>query len=269
MNLTSTRLAGGVAIAALAAAVFLYTSHPVSGSDHQDSPTMLARPGADITDAYIFPSPANSANVVLAMNTHPLIPAGAGTNTFFDPAVLYQFKIDNTGTTHVENQVIQFKANGTGASQTITMYGPAAPSIAGTTSVLLTPTATFKYNTPTTLANGMQVFAGPRKDTFFFDLLTFFQIVPDRFYACHANPVPAQFASLCAGGGSSFNGFTAAYNAAHAASCSTKPAMDFLSANQFNVLSFVVELPRTALAPKSGSPGKIYLWSTTSTTTGS
>ncbi|MDQ6824584.1 MAG: DUF4331 domain-containing protein, partial [Candidatus Eremiobacteraeota bacterium] len=145
MNQTSTRIAGVTALAALAGALFLYTGHPVSGSDHQDSPTMVNRPGADITDAYVFPSPSNPANVVLDMNTHPLIPAGQGTSTFFDPAVLYQFKIDNVGD-KVEHLVIQIRANGTGASQTLTMYGPAAPPITGTQSLLVAPSGTFSYN---------------------------------------------------------------------------------------------------------------------------
>ena len=34
---------------------------------------MLARPGADLTDVYVFPAPRNDANVVLAVDAHPLI----------------------------------------------------------------------------------------------------------------------------------------------------------------------------------------------------
>ena len=75
------------------------------GSDHADTPDNAANPGQDLTDVYVFPSPSDSNNVVLAMNVSPLItPAQIGTRRF-DPNVLYQFKIDNTGD-NIEDLVI-------------------------------------------------------------------------------------------------------------------------------------------------------------------
>src|SRR5438876_4895284 len=67
------------------------------GSDHADTPTIAATPGGDLTDVFIFPSPADSNNVVLVMNAHPLIPTGQSGTVAFDPNFLYQFKIDTNG----------------------------------------------------------------------------------------------------------------------------------------------------------------------------
>ncbi len=78
MNRTMLQAAGGVALAALAGAMVLYAVHPVRGSDHQDSPTMIGRPAADITDVFAFPPPTASqdSNIVLVMDVLPLIPMG-------------------------------------------------------------------------------------------------------------------------------------------------------------------------------------------------
>jgi hypothetical protein len=51
------------ATVALAATGILYSSHAVRASDHQDSPAVLARVGADITDDYLFPSPTRPGYV--------------------------------------------------------------------------------------------------------------------------------------------------------------------------------------------------------------
>src|SRR3984957_13424836 len=120
------------AVVAVAAAALLYTTHPVRSSDHQDTFNLANRSNtsADITDVYVFPSPSNPANVVLAMNVSPLIPAGMGTAKFFDPTLMWQIKISHQAS-GIEDQVIQFSASGTNASQTINVYGPAKPNEVG------------------------------------------------------------------------------------------------------------------------------------------
>src|SRR5271156_7029655 len=127
------------AVVALAAAAMLYTAHPVKSSDHQDTFNLATRSNtsADITDVYVFPAPDNANNVVFAMNVIPLIPPGMGTTKFFDPTLLWQFKISHQSS-GVEDQVIQMTASGTGANQTLTLYGPAAPNEIGTTNTGVT-----------------------------------------------------------------------------------------------------------------------------------
>ena len=255
-------LATVVTTALLVVVVALYGMHAARSSDHQDSPTVVARPGADITDVFVYPAPDNANNVVLAMDVYPLIPAGmAGTGQYsFDPAVLYQFKIA-TGVAnkdYTEKTVIQFTASGTGSAQTLTMYGPSAPNEVGTTNTLVKSTGTVTFNTPTSLSNGqIQVFAGARRDPFFFDLAQFFKIIPDRNAAYHAagQTVPAPTAS-------SFNGFPSNSNG-----CSTAAASNFLA--NYDVLQIAVELPKTMLEQNGTALGQVGVWATTSTTTGS
>ena len=146
---------------------------------------------------------------------------------------------------------------GSGTNQSITMYGPAAPNAVGTTDTLVATTGTVPFNKATTLADGVKVFAGPRRDPFFFDLAQFFKIIPDRDAAYHAvgQTVPSATAS-------SFNGFSSSAN-----SCSTAPASNFLA--HYNVLQIAVELPKTMFEPSGTSLGKVGVWATTATTSGS
>jgi len=241
------------ALVALAGTGTLYGVRGATGSDHADSPAVLARPGADLTDVYVFPSPRDDANVVIAVDAHPLIAPGMGGSTYFDPGVMYQFKIDNTGD-HVEDLVIQFSASAPqNGKQAITLYGPGKPNQTGTSSTWIAKTGTFAYNDKNASVNGMHVFAGPREDPFFFDLAQFFKIVPDRNFGNHGagKSVPPASAT-------SFRGFAAG------SGCDTSASQDFLAANKFNVLSLVIEVPRRRLAPAGGAPGKISVWASTS-----
>lgn len=262
MNLL--RVGAGAGTAALCAlAVALYSGHAVRASDHQDSPTVVARPAADITDVFVYPAPDDPTNnsVVLAMDVYPLIPSGMSNQSMyaFDPSVLYQFKIaSNFGNGDAtEKRVIQFGVTGTGQSQTLTMYGPSAPNEVGTTNTLVAQTGSVPFNQVTTLPGGIKVFAGPRRDPFFFDLAQFFKIVPDRNYQYHqgAATVPPPSAS-------SFNGFAANPNG-----CNTAAASNILQ--NFNVLQIAVELPKSALVPSGASLGKVGIWATTATQSGS
>jgi len=258
------------AVLALACALVVYRAYPGLGSDHQDSPTVTGNPLADITDVFAFPAADNPNNVVLAMNVDPLIPAGMFSGQALDPNVLYQFKIANNvaAADFAEHLVIQFRAGTSGTNQTITMYGPAAPNETGTTNTLVAQTGTFSFNTPSTIDSGqVQVFAGPRRDPFFFDLAQFFKIVPDRNYQNQPSPPPAT--------ATSFNFATASqpiilngtsFGTAASNGCTIATPTDFLA--NFDVLSIVVELPKTMLAPAGGQAGKIGVWATTSTPDG-
>jgi hypothetical protein len=263
MKLRSGALGGLAAIVALVVTAIVYNLLPVRGSDHQDSPTTVARPGADITDVYVYPA-ASPTNVVLQMDVDPLLaPGGPTTTAALDPQVLYQFKIAHGGP-GVEDMVIQLVPTGAGTSQSVAVYGPFKPATTGTTATIgtasLAGTVPFNATAGTTLANGMKIFIGPRSDPFFFDLFAFFKFLPDRDYKTAGTAAPA-------GTPLSFN-FTPAEATGTFASCSMGTPTDALSTNHFNVLSIVIEAPRALIAPSSGSP-KINVWATTSTTTGS
>ena len=187
------RVIGSVtAVVALTAAGALYAVHPAKGSDHQDTFNLATAVGhntsADITDVYVYPAPDNANNVVFTMDTSPLVAPGAGTSHFFDPTLMYQFKISHQ-TSGQEDEVIQVGVTGTTASQTFTLYGPNKPNEIGTTNTFIGSTGTFGYNTATTLTNNtnIQAFAGPRTDPFFFDLFAFFTFAGDRNYGTHTS----------------------------------------------------------------------------------
>jgi len=248
------RLAGAAAtIAALAGAVFIYLAHPAAGSDHQDSMTVVNRPGADITDVFVYQAPDDSNNVVLQMDVFPLIPHANLGSDALDPAVLYQFKIDTNGD-GVEDTVLQLKVKGSGTGQSIDVFGPSNPVLTGTASRLVTKTGTIAFNdrTGTPLTNGIMMFVGDAKDPFFFDLARFFQILPDRNYQNQPNPGPPD-------PGIGFQGFAPG----NPNGCATTASQDFLSSNQFNVIAIVAEVPKSMLGG-----GHIGVWATTSTTSG-
>lgn len=239
-----TRQRWALLLTATAAALvpaFMLTRGALS-SDHADTPEVVASPGTDLTDVYIFPSASNQNNVVLAMNVRPLIPAGQAANFSFDPEVLYQFKIDNTGDS-VEDLVVQARFSGSGPSQTVAISGPVRPERTGVVTTQMPAHAGVgTINQPFSPTDGMQVFAGAREDSFFFDLEQFFVILPDR-----ATPITGQPVA----------------NPNTPRATSWRPAgqaKDFLAG--FNVLSVVVEVPRASL--RGSGDGKIRVWCTTS-----
>lgn len=259
---------------ALTSAAVLYTTHAVKSSDHQDTYNLANSVGhntsADISDVFVFPA-TDPNNVVFAMDVSPLTPMGMGTSTFFDPTLMWQFKISHQAS-GVEDQVIQFGVTGTDANQTITMYGPSAPNEVGTNNTFVSLNqGHFGYNnTLGTLANGtIKVFAGPRADPFAFDLFQFFKILPDRSYSAHTSQSDVGAGNTLGTSTPTFNGFkstdtsgpgTAGY------SCSTTPSQNALGDGKYNVLSFVVELPKS-LITTGFSSSTIHVWATTSSST--
>lgn len=224
---------------------------PALASDHQDTTYLATKfTAGDLTDLYVFEDPANTDNVVLAMDFDPLIVHNEVRP--FDSSVLYQFKIDSLGNGGVEDRVIQFKVNGTAPNQTVTVYGPGAPNQVGTQSTLLPASGSGSLlpasgsgslETTFTTANGLKVFVGTRKDPFFFDLFQFFKIIPDRDFHNQPDPPPPLQVT-------SFN----------------PPGVASDALDPFNVHSIVVELPKKLLL-SPGSKGKIGVWMTTSVTT--
>jgi hypothetical protein len=226
-----------VAFVAILLTVLIYATPPARASDHQDT-TFLATKltAADLTDLFVFESPKDPNNVVLVMDFDPLI--AVGETRPFDPDILYQFKIDNTGD-NIEDVVLQFNINGKGSRQNVTVRGPGRPVIAGTQSALLPASMKGPLNQPFSGHNGMKVFVGLRKDPFFFDLEQFFKIIPDRNYLFQPNPNPPfQVLSFRPPG----------------------QAQDTLA--PFNVNSIIIELPKKLIGN-----GKIGAWMTTSVRT--
>jgi hypothetical protein len=267
------RLVGSVAaLVALTAAVFLYVAHPARSSDHQDAPRQLANPLSDITDVYLFPDTAHPDNVILAMDIDPLLTPGSATGAAaLDPNLLYEFKISHSSTVlgnkAPEDTVVQIKATGSGPTQTDSLYGPTKPQLFGAGSLLETSafTGSVAFNTLPVAkqSNGSYVFVGPRADPFFFDLFQFFKILPDRYYANKRTGDKLGYSTP------SFNGYTKGSKAGAKwgnYACSTAASQNALTQAAppgFNVVTIAVSIPRSVLAPSSGSQ-LIHIWASVS-----
>jgi hypothetical protein len=214
-----------------------------AASDHQDTPEVELSQFLDINDVYVFPGSTPDRLALVLTTASPLTPAKSVAASF-DPDILYQIKIDNTGDA-VEDRVLQFSFEGTGQGQVVHMRGPLAPGQTGTANgvVASAPTLSGPVNTVLTTASGIQLFAGLRDDPFFIDLEQFFKIIPDRA------PVTGPLSKI----GPKPEG-----------SAFRSPGIDFLRG--FNALAIVVELPESLLLPPGGggTDPQIGVWATTS-----
>jgi hypothetical protein len=224
----------------VALGVGVLTTRHVLASDHQDSPDVELNPSMDMTDFYAFPG-SSSGRIALVLNSWAFLTPAETPSTSFDPNLLYQFKIDNTGDAK-EDLVMQVVFTGTGANQTVSLYGPIAPPVVGAMQNTLTtskPVLTGKVNTMLGSNTGIQLFAGARSDPFFIDLEQFFRILPDR------KPVTGPLSQL---------------PSTQSATSFRNPGIDYVAGH--NVLSIVVELPTSMLT--AGGNTKIGLWGTIS-----
>ncbi|MBI4570663.1 MAG: DUF4331 family protein [Chloroflexi bacterium] len=200
---------------ALVAALVLTTN----AADHRDSPSVEDDPAADITDVYAFRSPANDDNLVVALDVNGLTPPAELRN--FAEDVTYALHVDGTG-----DLVADANVEITFSGDTFTIEGLGDP-ISGDV------TAPGSTEAEVTDANGIKVFAGPRDDPFFFDLVGFKNFVAEL-------PVPA---------------------------LGLRPAGE-TPVDQFagtNISAIVIELPITAVTgADSSDTGTIKAWATTS-----
>lgn len=210
-------------------------------SDHQDTPLVELNPAMDMSDVYAFPGGAG--RIVLAMNSRPLLTPAQTPGASFDPNILYQFKVDNSGDAK-EDRVIQVIFRGTGSTQTVEVRGPMAPPVMGAmmnTVANVSPVISGQINTVLGSSTGMQVYAGAREDPFFLDLEQFLRILPDR------KPVSGPLSLI-------------PDNSAAGTFRTTATAVDALKGS--NVLTIVIELPTSDLT--AGGNAKIGIWGTLS-----
>ena len=148
-------------------------------ADHADAPAVTGNAN-DITDVYAFQG-QDTNNMVFVVNTQGLLSPGASATAAFNENVMTEINIDNTGD-NVEDLVIQcLVQNGK-----MRVYGPVAVATPGTTSMVKTSgpsteVAVTAYGaasiSTSTNANGTRIFAGPRDDPFFFDLVRFKEVI--------------------------------------------------------------------------------------------
>jgi len=225
----------GLVAAAVAAAAMLGAAAPrgATASSHREAPMISDDPAADNTDTYAFVSPNDPATALDESSTVTLIanyipfedPAGGPNYYSFDPNVLYELNIDNTGDAE-EDVVYQFRFTKTIANPNTFLYNTGQltsatdPDISvrqtySVTRVLLDdgdvvsssvigsnlpvpppnigPRSNPSYDPQMGVANlggNRKVFAGPRDDPFFVDLGSIFDLAGLRqFNGLHAIPL--------------------------------------------------------------------------------
>jgi Domain of unknown function (DUF4331) len=194
-------------------------------SSHREAPSISKDPVADNTDTYAFVSPDKPDTVTLIMNYIPGESPAGGPNFYeFGTDVLYEFVIDNDGDA-VPNVMYQFRFQTRVKNENTFLYntGPidsltsAAWNRVQTYSVtrstghhtellgsdlLCPPVNIGPRSTPNyaalasaavhTLKDGIKVFAGQRRDGFFVDLGSIFDLGDLRpFENLHLIPTPA------------------------------------------------------------------------------
>jgi len=182
-SMKNLKLGRILALASVGAAVVI----GLIAADHVDAPA-VAGSSSDIADFFAFEG-ADADNTVFVVDVGAPLAAGMATSdATFDENVLIEINIDNTGD-FVEDLVIQAIA------QDGQMYftEPTAVAAAGTTTVIASNDGFFPVEISSTTelitgttSNGVQVFAGPRRDPFYFDFNRFNQVVsgmaaPDGF----------------------------------------------------------------------------------------
>ncbi len=175
MKKLSTVLTYGVLALAL---VFGLFAIPASAADHLDAPG-LTPPGGDtrldITDVYVFQSPANPENTVMIMAVNPL--AGVlNDGTFRAGDALYAFKIDNDGDAKEDvTYRIKFSRPDDALQQRVMLArdGGVDKDLDGR---MRNPIVKGKTGEIIPLPGGGMLFAGVMDDPFFFDLNGFLEL---------------------------------------------------------------------------------------------
>jgi hypothetical protein len=199
-----------MAVAMAGLGVLANGSSPAGASSHREAPLISQDPTADNTDLYTFRDPKDPSMVDIVANYIGLEDPATGPNFVrFGDDVLYEIKIDNNGDareditfqfrfrTSVANpntflyntftidpktyanlnvkQVYDVRMIKNGRASTVATNVPVPPANIGPRSTPNYPAYEAAAIKP--LVGGGQVFAGPRKDPFFVDLGSIFDLL--------------------------------------------------------------------------------------------
>jgi hypothetical protein len=172
------------ALLGAAAALSLSLGAPAMAADHRDAPTIDDYSAIDINDVYMFRNPSDCApgpgcNLVVALSTQAVADPQFGSSYHFQENALYRLNFttrkDAKPTAHIDFTFSAFE-NGPACPQ-----GPACqtfkavfPNNVEITGFATQGTASATHLPPQVFSLGpIKVFAGPRQDPFFFDLVGF------------------------------------------------------------------------------------------------
>jgi hypothetical protein len=158
------KVLGAAALAAAGALALAVL--PSSASDHLDAPLVKKDGRTDINDVYVFESPQNPANAVLALTVNP--GAGVISGTSFDPKATYSFDIDTDADAIPDKSVaLRFGPVEGNGRQRVTLTGPGVDARGYVGDDVVIETDHGKHGSVGLLR------AGVFDDPFFFDLGAF------------------------------------------------------------------------------------------------
>jgi Domain of unknown function (DUF4331) len=161
-------------------AALLSMATPAIAADHRDAPTIDDYSAIDINDVYMFRDPADSSKLVVALSTQAVADPQFGSSYHFQENALYRLNFttrkDAEPTARIDFVFGPFQ-NGPAcpapapACQTFRAAFPHRNVIDG----LATQGTSGATHLPpvVTTAGDITIFAGPREDPFFFDLVGF------------------------------------------------------------------------------------------------
>ncbi len=169
----------------------------VFAADHAEAPGTQADSAADISDFYAWHTADDK--VVAVIDFAGL--AAAGDPATYDADVLYGIHIDNDDDNEPDLDVwVRFGQNGAGE------WGVQVVDLPGADAVVEGP-----VDTNLDAGNGLQVYAGPREDPFFFDLdgylattmsgTLMFDSTNDTFAGLNVTSIVVEMDAATAGGG--------------------------------------------------------------------
>jgi hypothetical protein len=172
-------LFGAIAVLWLAAGL------PARAADHRDAPTIDDYSAIDINDVYLFRNPTDQTRLVVALSTQAVADPLFGSSYHFQPNARYRLNFTTrTNARPTASIDFVFGPFGNGrdcpapapACQIYQAKFPGGIVINGfTTQGTSGPTHLQpNINDAATKAGAIRVFAGPREDPFFFDLVGFY-----------------------------------------------------------------------------------------------
>jgi Domain of unknown function (DUF4331) len=158
------------------AALSLSLGSPAMAADHRDAPTIDDFSAIDINDVYVFRDPSNctpgpGCNLVVALSTQAVADPLFGSSYHFQPNALYSLFFTTRKEPHPTARIDFVFGPFQNGTQTFTAFFPHGVVLDGT-ATQGTPNST--HLVPTiNQAGDIKIFAGPREDPFFFDLVGF------------------------------------------------------------------------------------------------
>lgn len=270
MKLSSSKIISRALFALVAG---LMMSAPSLASDHDDGEIDAKGRALNLTDFYVFREDkevagGSAAHLVMLMNLNPrALPRQQyhfSTNAYYDIHVSRAGASKDVAATTADNVIfrLKFAAPDSSGQQAITVTVIKDGSSASTSSkdgggsILTTPLtlASAEVTSDVTLAGGtFKVFAGLRKDPFFFDVTSFFKfrIAAAGNYAANANTIVFPITG--------FTGFTAGPPFVYTPDGET--ASDFTG--NYNVNTIGLRVP-IAMLQSSGTDKVFDMWTTIS-----